>query len=157
MAETKTVSVMASVHEDGVWVGKTAHLQSVIERAYHRNIQDGVKFRIIWAELPKGQAWLAGYPSTASMLVVPVPDDVEQDNRVAMMTDICDGWMAATGCKVEEIIVNAFTESAAPRYMAVSQTRFDPEKATGLKLKLLGRLLKNKLSKGYMTTTINMP
>ncbi len=157
MAKSKTVAVMASVHEDGVWVGKNAELQAVIERAYHRNVQEGVKFRVIWAQLPKGQAWLAGHPSTASMLVVPVPDDIAQEDRVAMLSDICAGWMDATGCKVEEIIVNAFTESAASRYLEVSQSRFDPEKATGLKLKLLGRLLKSKLSQGFMTTSINMP
>lgn len=157
MAEVPTVTVMCTVHEDGVWVGKNAELQAIIERAYREHINGQAKFRLIWAQLPEGQGWLAGHPSTASTLLVPVPDDISQNARVSMMSAICDGWMTLTGCNVDEIIVNAMSESEAKRYLAVSQTRFDPARSTRLKLKLAGRLLKNKLTQGFMTTSINMP
>ena len=157
MAEQSTVTVMCTVHEGGVWTGKNGELESVIERAYHEHADSGAKFRFVWVQLPPGQGWLAGHPSTASTLLVPVPDGISQNARVSMMSAICKGWMELTSCNVDEIIVNAMSQTEAGRYLNVSQTRFDPARAGKLKLKLAARLIKNKLTKGFMTTSINMP
>lgn len=157
MAKSKTVNVMCSVHEMGVWQGKTKRLQRGIEDAYRTHANPNAKLRFIWAQVPPGQGWLAGYPSTASTLVVPVPDDIAQETRVEMMSAICADWMEVTGCSVNEIIVNAMAESEVARYFEVAQTRFDPARSTALKLKLAWRLISSKLTKGYLTTSINMP
>ena len=157
MSKSSKIIIVLNVHESGVWSGCVKPLQQLIESAYHTNVDSSASLGFAWFQIPAGQGWLAGAPSTASTLIVPSPDDISQENRVKLMGQICEGWMQITGCSVEEIIVNAMSASEVERYLEVSQTRFDPAKATGMKIKMLGSLMFNKLTKGFMTASINRP
>ena len=155
MSNENKVMVILNVHENGVWKDGVDKLQKGIESAYHAHSDSSAKLRFVWFQIPPGQGWLAGAPSSASTLLVPSPDDITQERREKLMGQICDDWMQVTGCSVDEIIVNAISQSEGKRYLDVSQTRFDPKRAKRMKLKMLLSLFTNKIRKGYMTTSVN--
>lgn len=124
---------------------------------YGRQFGRKVKVAFVWMEIPKGQGFVAGHPSTLSSVLAPVPDGISQTDRERFMKAVCDGWRRETSCSVEEIMVSAADASFAERYMVAAQERFDPAKARSLSLKLLGRMLLGWPRKRYLTTTLNMP
>lgn len=151
------VLCLVQFHEKGVTNGRKKRLSAGIQKAYNEHVDASAKLKMIWVSLPDGQAWLAGHPSTATTLLTPVPDDISQEDRVALMGAICEDWMDVTKCSVDEIIVNAMSKSEAKRYFEVAQTRFYDKKALALKLKIAFSVLKTRLTKGYLGTSINMP
>lgn len=157
MSKSPTVNVMCLVHENGVWEGKVKRLQSAVLGAYRKHAEPNATLRFVWTEIPSGQGWLAGEPSTATTTLIPVPDDLTQETRVEMMSAICDEWMEITGCSVNEIIVNAMPMTEAARYQQVAFTRFDPEGLKNLKWKMAVRMIWSKITKGYLKTSITMP
>lgn len=58
---------------------------------------------VAWIEVPKGEGWTAGKPSTSSVVAI-FCQDMEQDKRVSMLQLICDLWTAKTGCSINEIV-----------------------------------------------------
>lgn len=157
MSKSATVNVMCQVHEKGNWSAHAKKLQACLQSAYATHTRGQDSLRCIWANIPEGQGWLAGHISTASTILLPVPDDITQVERVNMMTQICDDWMEITGCSVDEIIVNAMPKSEAKKYFALAFTRFDPDRGTRFKLRLGLRLLWSKIVKGYFATSTNLP
>lgn len=56
-----------------------------------------------WIEIPCGEGWTAGAPSTSSVVAL-FCQDIEQSQRLKMLNSICDLWTAETGCSINEII-----------------------------------------------------
>ena len=157
MSRKQKFLVVCSAHEGGEALKSAKTLNPQLENIYQRHFGGHTSITCIWMELPKGQAYIAGYPSTATTVLAPVPDDIHQDQREAFMRSVCDLFQERTGCSINEIIVSAINVSEAKRYAEMSRLRFDPRKAKGLMLKILSRMLFRRPVKGYLTTTLNMP
>ena len=157
MSRKQKFLAVCAAHEGREALERAKELGAGIEQTYQRHFGPHTSVTCIWMELPKGQAYIAGYPSTASTVLAPVPDDIEQQQRETFMRDICDLFQEKTGCDVNEIIVTAINVSEAKRYAKMSRRRFDPRKAKGLMLKLFARMLFARPAKGYLTTTLDMP
>ena len=157
MSRKQKFLVVCSAHEGGEALKHAKALGKEVERIYQQHFGPNTSATCIWLELPKGQAYIAGYPSTATTVLAPVPDDIAQEQRVTFMRDMCGIIQEHTGCDVNESIVTALNVSEAKRYAAVSRGRFNPRKAKGMMLKVLTRMLIVRPSKGYLTTSLNMP
>ena len=64
----------------------------------------GAKAEIDWIVVSAGNGFTAAKPSTSSIVAFTAPDPVEQGQRVALLTQLCDRWMTATGCSLNEIV-----------------------------------------------------
>ena len=58
-----------------------------------------------WLSVNEGFGFTAGLPSTATLVARSVPVGFPQDERVQLMTRICDLWQEVTGCSTNEIVV----------------------------------------------------
>ncbi len=157
MSDIPKFIVACHVHEGGVWEPHAARLEDGIKQAYKAIIHSEAKVHCIWMRMPAGRSFLAGFPSTASTLLAPVPDNIDQKSRENFMTAICTDWQAITDCSVNEIIVNAMNVSAASDYIAMSRARIAPDKSKWVTTKLLVNALYNRVSKGYLAIDTNMP
>ncbi len=63
---------------------------------------------IRWTRQPKGWAWTAGQPSTSSIVVRSVPVGYDDGERERFLRAVCDLWVEATGCSIDEIVATAF-------------------------------------------------
>lgn len=157
MSRKQKFLVVCSAHEGGEALKNAKSLGEEVEGVYQRHFGSLTSVTCVWLELPKGQAYIAGYPSTATTVLAPVPDDIAQEQRVRFMRDLCGIIQERTGCSVNESIVTALNVSEVKRYAATSRGRFHPRKAKGLMLKILSRMLIGRPAKGYLTTSLNMP
>lgn len=154
---SNSVNIIGFVHKNGIWVEHRERLQNGVFQAYKEIVNPNAKLKMIWMQMPEGQAYLAGKPSTASTLATPMPDGFDQQTRVRFMDRVCADWMEATGCSIDEIIVNAMDQSASQGMQKLMASRFNPKQAKGLGLKLLFTALKSKFSKGYLSIETNLP
>ena len=60
--------------------------------------------QVMWIEVAKGNGFTEGKPSTSSLVSVQSPQALRQDDRIALMSEICDLWMEQTGCSINEIV-----------------------------------------------------
>lgn len=59
---------------------------------------------ISWVPIVAGSGFTAGKPSTSSLVAFTAPAAMEQGKRAALLSEICDLWMAETGCSLNEIV-----------------------------------------------------
>ncbi|MEM7136055.1 MAG: hypothetical protein AAF500_05715 [Myxococcota bacterium] len=157
MSEKRRFVVLASVHEAGEALNQARALERDIKRVYERHFGKRTSVTCIWMEIPQGQAFIAGYPSTASTVLAPVPDDIEQHGREAFMSDMCDLFRVRTDCDVNEIIVTAMNVSDAKRYAKKARRRFDPKRAKQTMFQIVARMILKRPATGYLKTSLNMP
>ena len=63
----------------------------------------GDKLHASWIVVPEGCGWSAGEPSRCSVVSLVTPE-IEQPQRVAILTALCDLWMDKTGCAADEVL-----------------------------------------------------
>ncbi len=60
-----------------------------------------------WTTVATGDGWTAGAPSSTSLVVMYVPQGLDQDTRTSLLQAICDLWSQITGCSINEIVATA--------------------------------------------------
>ena len=76
----------------------TAALDAFSERAF------GAPASINWVTVPAGNGFTAGEPSTSSIVSMTAPEPLDQTIRASLLGELCDLWMAETGCSINEIV-----------------------------------------------------
>lgn len=57
-----------------------------------------------WVEVQSGNGFSGAKPSRASLVRMQANRNLEQEERVQIMKQICDFWMENTGCSINEIV-----------------------------------------------------
>ena len=65
--------------------------------------QLGTEVNVAWINVPKGQGWTAGAPSTSSVVTLTKPP-IKQQTRVNVLHDLCELWSETTGCEIDEVL-----------------------------------------------------
>lgn len=151
----KTIRVLGMIHEGSLGKKAIKQLESVIRSTYHAHFGVDYKLLFVWMSLPKGQAYLAGKPSTASTIQIPVDDGMPSEKRHPFMSEICSKWQYITGCNKNEIILNSSDASQAQAHFEATTERLNESSKKWTQVKLLGRLTSGYLTKGYLNTHIN--
>ena len=64
----------------------------------------GQSANISWVPIAAGSGFTASKPSTSSVVAITAPEPLEQSRRASLLSEICDLWMAETGCSLNEIV-----------------------------------------------------
>lgn len=151
----KVVRILSMIHEGSIGKNKIKELESMIKGTYAEHFSLDAKLVFLWMTIPNGQAYLAGKPSTASTLQIPVEDGLSNDQRHPFMHDICLKWMDITGCNKNEIILNSPDFSEADAQLERFNSKFKPSSKKLTIAKMFGSLVVGKVQKGYLTTSVN--
>ena len=151
----KVVRVLSMIHEGSIGEKKIKALEEMISTTYAAHFKTDVKLLFLWMTIPNGQAYLAGKPSSASTLQIPVEDNLPNELRHPFMHEICLKWMDITGCNKNEIILNSPDFSEADAQLQRFNTKFKPTAKTLTIAKMFGSMLVGKAKKGYLTTSVN--
>lgn len=157
MTRKQRFLAVCSAHSGSESMSKAKTIEHELRRTYRRHFGPKTSLTCVWNEIPAGQAFIAGEPSTATAVPAPVPDDIEQEQREALMRDICDIWQGQVGCSINEIMVTAMNSSAAKRYADISRGRFDSKKSKVLMARIAAGMLRARVRRGYLVTSLNMP
>lgn len=135
---------------------KFARLEKNTIELYKRHLGAHYKFAFVWLEIPQGQAYIAGKPSTATTITMPVENNTSNNKRHAFMSAMCEMWMQETGCSENEIILSVMDKALSEQYTKASFARFNPQGRKSQLLKLIVKLLISKLIKGRFQLSINV-
>jgi len=130
-------------------------LEPEVRAVYGRHFP-GLRLSVTWLVLMRGQSYMAGEPSTANTVMVPVPDGVAQQERHAFMKEFCDVWMRMTGCRADQILVNAPDAQYARDYLRTTAERLRRGARLRVRLEMLARLTASRIFRGYAACSINM-
>ena len=76
----------------------TAELEAFCQRVF------GDTPPVNWIAIAPGSGFTAGEPSTSSIISITAPAPLAQPDRARMLGDLCDMWMAQTGCSMNEVM-----------------------------------------------------
>lgn len=152
----KRIRMMCLMQENSLSKSQILQLQQKSKALYGKYF--GNKYRImpVWMVIPCGQAYIAGKPSTATTVTIPVDDNTEDNIRHAYMSEFCEMWMSVTQCHINEIIFNAPDKTVSDHFMEVQLERIHPDKRKRTMLKMLFNLVKSRFTKGYFSSSMNL-
>ena len=130
-------------------------LEEKIRNTFENHFGSSQTLVFVWLTIPAGQAYLAGKPSNASTLQIPVADGLSDEKRHHFMHKISEEWMQITQCDKHEIILNAPDASEAKRQFIIFNEKFRESRRASAQIKMLSKLLVGRVFKGYLTTSIN--
>lgn len=131
-------------------------IEESINAHYRKNFGHDKKVSIFFVYLPAGQAYVGGRPSTASSVMLPVPDDISLENRHRFMREFCDIWAGIVDCRRDEIILNAPNYHDAAHYLNSMSSRFRPSMRLLVQLKMLLRFKLNRMRTGHHMASVNI-
>lgn len=96
------IPVMCLVQEGQIAPSVGEQLRSSLSALSQKTL--GVDAAISWLEVKAGNGFTEAKPSTSSLVSMLANRPLAQAERVRIMQDICDVWMAATDCSINEIV-----------------------------------------------------
>jgi len=75
----------------------------------HDDLSDKTEtdFAVRWIEIAEGSGFTGGARSSSSVTTAIVPDSITTDERVRVLSGICDAWTDVTGCTQHEVVAAA--------------------------------------------------
>ena len=64
----------------------------------------GEPAEIRWSTVARGNGFTAAAPSTSSIVSLTAPQPLDQTKRAELLRALCDLWMGATDCSLNEIV-----------------------------------------------------
>jgi hypothetical protein len=131
-------------------------IEKNVNAHYRKNFGHDKKVNVFFVYLPAGQAYVGGQQSTASSVMLPVPDNISLEDRHKFMREFCDIWANIVNCKRDEIILNAPNYRDAVYYLKSMSGRFRPSMRLLIQLRLLLRFKLNRMRTGHNMTSVNI-
>jgi len=151
----KTI-ILCSVIRDDI----AGHLRLSLEEgmkscyAKHFNLASGIK--IIWIEIPHGQAYQAGKLSSTATILTSVENQLPSTQRVPFIEDICQLWHQQTGKPKDQLVVSAADRERVEFVLGLSRERVAKIWRLPVMAKMMARLLLSKVKRGYFSMNINL-
>ena len=148
--------ILALFQQGAFAKNKFAVLEKNTCELYKAHFGNHYKLTFVWLEIPQGQAYIAGKPSTATTITMPVKNETINNERHAFMSAMCEMWIRETGCSENEIILSVMDKALSEQYTKASLARLNPQRLSSQLLRLLVKLLISKLTKGRFQLSVNI-
>lgn len=131
-------------------------LEIIAKRTYEQSFGSAFTMVVIWIAIPKGQAFIAGKPSTATTITLNVPQGTTNQLRHEFMHHFSRAWMGEMNCNENELILSAMDQSVANEFTSKSLSRFNPKAKRLHMAKIMVKLFLSKLFKGHFHMSTNV-
>jgi hypothetical protein len=147
--------ILCSIQQGTVGKDRIPTLEAALHRKYAEHFGAEGKPFVIWAEVPRGQAYTEGRLSEGAWLMVEVPDGTDQALRERAMLDIAGEWARVAGVPVEKMMVTLCDSSLFGRYLAANSARMRTLPRIGFLLRTLAGLVRSRRRDGYASVAVN--
>lgn len=151
----KRIRMLCAVQEHALSHQEIKLLEAKSQELYRKYFGGAFKLMSLWVIIPRGQAFLAAQPSTASTVTISVADGTDNELRHAYMSEFCQMWMDVVKCHKNEIIFNVPDKSLSNEFARAQLDRIDPKTRSFHAGKLLLGMLKSKITNGYFSMSMN--
>jgi hypothetical protein len=146
--------ILCSIQQGTVGTDRIPALEGVLHRKYAEHF-GGARPLVIWAEVPRGQAYTEGRLSDVSWLMVEVADGTDQAHREKAMLDIAAEWARTAGVPVEKMMVTLCDSTLFGEYLAANRNRMLPLHRAWFTVKTLARLVRSRRRDGYAAISVD--
>ena len=149
------VNMLCMIQENALTKEDIKFLQAKTLALYQMYFGKDKKILPIWIVIPAGQAYIAAKPSATSTVTLPVADGTDNEIRHAFMHEFCQMWMDRMGCSKNEIIFTMMDQHLSDEYKRHTISRINPSQKKSQLFKLVLKMLKARLCKGYFELNFN--
>lgn len=151
----KRVRMLCAIQEHSLSNQEIKLLEAKAQQLYKKYFGERFQIMPLWVVIPRGQAFLAAQPSTASTVTVSVADGTDNEIRHAFMSEFCQMWIDIVKCHKNEIIFNVPDKTLANEFAKAQIVRLNPRTRPFHVGKLLFGMLKSKVTNGYFSISMN--
>jgi len=151
-----TTIILCSVIRDDLDDHLRLSLEEGMKSCYtkHFNLTSGIK--IIWIDIPHGQAYQGGKLSSTATILASVENQLPSTQRVSFIEDICQLWHQQTGKPKDQLVVSAADRERVEFMLGLSRERVAKLWRIPVMAKMMTRLLFSKVKRGYFSMDINL-
>lgn len=144
-------------HIDGmVTDAQKTEFEAAIANAYASHLPLFTRAKVIWMAIPPQQAYLEEAQSTASTLMVPVPNGTLNAQRHPMLLQLLNAWCDIMQCDKNQVVISAPDVALSSAFLRASRRRMPFHYQVVFLVKTLIRLVSSKRDNGHLNTHINL-
>jgi hypothetical protein len=149
-------TIVCTYHAGTLATAGVRALEAELRRVYRDQLGPDHRVRVLWCELPEGQAFTAGRASDVTYLLVEVADGLEPARREAALHALA-GALATGACvPVERVMVTVADASVFARFLAAYRGRIRPRSRPWFLVTTLYGLWRSRRRDGYLSIRANL-
>ena len=119
-------SLVCNYHAGTIAKERVRRLGAELSRVYREHLGRDHAVRVLWCELPEGQAFTAGRASDVTYLLVEAADGLDGAQREAALRALAAELAAGAQIPIERVMVTLADRSVFARFLAAYRDRVRP-------------------------------
>lgn len=149
-------SIVCTFHAGALSAAGVRALDGELRRVYREQLGRDHRVRVLWCELPEGQAFTAGRASDVTYLLVEVDDGLEAARREAALRALADALAIGACVPIERVMVTVADHSVFARFLAAYRGRIRPRSRPWFLVTTLYGLWRSRRRDGYLAIRANL-
>lgn len=133
-----------------------AAAEQKLSEVYHKHFGADARLAILWCGLPAGQSYVAGKEDDVYIVMLEVPEELDQSRREAAMLDFTSCVAEVFDLPLEKPLVSALPPSKINEYLAANRNRLHWLHRPGFLLGTLWHALSSKRRNGFAAIRANL-
>ena len=125
-------------------------MESGFRRIYRKHYAASERLVVLWMEMPEGYAYAERRASKATLIVVEVAEDMDQQKREELMQLFSKFLMEDFKVSPLDSVITVANASFVNGFFKAQQQRIDPLSRPIIGLKTIFRSVRSKWARGYL-------
>lgn len=147
-------TIVCTFHAGTLSKGAVRRLGDALERVYREQLEESS--RVLWCELPAGQAFTAGRASDVTYLMVEVGDGLDEPRRARVLRALAAELAAGLQVSVERVMVTAADSSVFARFLGGYRARIRRRSRPWFWATTIFGLVRSRRRDGYLAIRANL-
>lgn len=148
--------IVCSHLQGGISAAQQRQLEAALKHLYRRHFGAERRVAVLWCELPPGQLFTQGRPSSISFVMVEVDDGLPQPRREAAMLAMAAEWARIAQVELGQLMITLADSTVFARYLAANRERIRPSRRAWFLLDTVIHLLWSRLRRGHLAIKANL-
>ena len=146
--------MVCTFHAGTIAKDRVRRLEAGLRRVYREQL--GAPVRILWCELPAGQAFTAGRASDVTYLMVEVEDGLDAARRERALHALAAELATGADVPVARLMVTLADRSVFARFLRASRDRIRPRSRPWFLATTLFGFVRSRRRDGYLSIRANL-
>lgn len=150
------MKIICTIPERLCTAAQISSAEQALTSAYREHFGEAPRLTILWCGLPAGQSFVAGIEDDVYIVMLEVPEGLEQDRREAAMMGFTRSFASAFDLPLEKPLVSALPPSKVNEYLAANRKRLHWLHRPGFLLGTLLHAVTSRRRNGFSAIRANL-